>query len=91
MENDDIPQQKMPWWVKVLIILDTLPILTYPKMLSESTGFDGAKIFLELYPLYVPLAAVCAWISWKRRPDVTWLLLIVMLLSHFGMWYLILY
>ena len=43
-----------------------------------------------MYPVYVILSCACEWKAWGRRPEVTWILMVVMLLTHAAMWALIL-
>lgn len=81
----------MPLWVKIVIIVAMLPVVSFPWMLSASRD-SGAEIdaFLWFYPIYVLAAGICAWVVYGRRPELTWILVALLLLTHAGMWYLVL-
>ncbi|MCM1067759.1 MAG: hypothetical protein NC418_09340 [Muribaculaceae bacterium] len=81
----------MPIWIKALIIIAALPVLAYPALLAECPAdVADMKPFLWFYPIYVVVSTVCAWAAWRRRPEVTWILIAVMLLTHAAMWTLVL-
>lgn len=86
MNDPEIPQNPMPLWVKIIIIVCCLPLLGYFKLLEYCPPGD---IFVKLYPLYVPLAGYLAWKSWGRSPVITWILLALLLLTHAAMWILV--
>jgi len=77
----------MPIWAKFLIIISALPVLAYPWMISNA----GSEIrtFLLIYPLYVLVSAICAWICWPDRREISWILIVLMLLTHAAMLYLV--
>lgn len=79
----------MPLWAKLLIIFAALPVCAYPWMLAHTDEDSGTLTFLWLYPFYVLASAICAWICWLDRREVSWILIILMLLTHAGMLYLI--
>lgn len=80
---------RTPWWMTALIILITVPLLAYPMALSTLPADHEAKTLIWLYPAYVIAAGICAWISYPRRPEITWILIVLMILSHAGVYYLI--
>lgn len=90
MNLDDIPQRPIPLWVKALIIAAALPALAFPRMLSSAPEDSNIELWMWMYPVYVVLSCVCEWKAWRRRPEVTWILIAVMLLTHAAMWTLIL-
>lgn len=80
----------MKWWIKLIIIVAMLPVLAYPKMLADSNPEAGSDVtFLWIYPAYVLAAGICAWISWKKRPEITWILVVLLILTHVAMWILV--
>lgn len=89
MNNDDMPPQKRPLWIKLLIVLCSLPVLAYPALLAKSPAGGPVETFLWFYPVYVVVAAVCAWLCWPSRRETSWILLILMLLTHAAMWVLV--
>lgn len=44
---------------------------------------------LWLYPFVIVLGAFCAWKSIPERPEVFWILIVVMALVHAAMWVLV--
>lgn len=89
MSLDEIPKLPMPWWVKVLIIVCCVPVLAFPKLMELCPPHSSAETFLWLYPFYVIICAVCAWLCWGRRHELTWVLLALMVLTHGAMWILV--
>lgn len=80
-----------PLWVTLIIVIAAMPVLSLPAMLSV-TGPDTLPIVRTLlwgYPLYVILAAWLAWICYPRRPYMTWILIVLMILTHLAMWVLL--
>ena len=86
MSIEDLPRNPLPLWVKLLIIVCCLPLAAYPWLLSASAPGEENKWLLYLYPIAVILYAICAWKSWARRPELTWILLIMLLLTHAALW-----
>lgn len=89
MSLDDIPVYPMPAWLKVLIVVCCLPVLAFPWLLELCPPTGEAKMLLWLYPAFTVLAAIFAWKAYGRRPEITWVLLFIMLLTHAGMWLLV--
>lgn len=85
------PDAKTPWWMIVLIIIAMLPGFSFPKLLSSTEADTQARLFVWLYPAYLLLAGWLAYICYPRRHDITWMILILMLLTHTALWTLILY
>lgn len=79
--NSDM--QRTPWWMSVIIVVLSLPVFSLPYLLSVCA--PGLKTFVWLYPLYVLVAAWLAWICYPRRRLLSWILLIVMVLTHVAM------
>ncbi|MBD5234421.1 MAG: hypothetical protein HDS65_09650 [Bacteroidales bacterium] len=75
--------------IKAAIIIAALPVLAYPALLSAAPESGSVEIFLMLYPVYVLVATICAWICRERRPEISWILVIIMLLTHAAMWLLV--
>ena len=89
MSTDDIPTYPMPWWVKLIIVLCCLPVLAFPWLLELCPPESAAIPFLWLYIPFTALAAWCAFKVWGRRPELTWVLVFVMILTHIAMWLLV--
>ena len=89
MSFDEIPERPMPVWVKLVIIVCVLPLLAFPQLMALCPPHSSAELMLWIYPFYVLLSAVLEWRCWGRRPEPTWVLLAVELLSHGAMWILV--
>lgn len=75
---------------RIATIMAALPVLAYPAMISRLADIDAATMWLvRLYPAYVLVAAVCAWICWSQRRAVAAVLVALMLLTHAAMWALV--
>ncbi len=82
---------RTPWWVTVIIIVCMLPVFSFPALLANCPPDDGGlHTMLVIYPFYVIAAGWLAWASWSQRPYMTWILLVLMLLSHASAWGLVL-
>lgn len=85
-------QNRVPWWMTTIIIICMLPAVAYLVMLMHSTTAqigDGEKPFLWLYPVYTLACGFLAWQSYGRRTYMTWILLVLMLMTHGAMLLLI--
>ncbi len=78
-------------WMKVLIVVLALPVLGFPALLADAPAEGLPRVLVWLYPAYVLGSAVCAWICHKARADVTWILLVLMVLSHVSIFYPVLF
>lgn len=89
MSINDIPSQPVPLWFKVLAAVLCLPVLALPRLISLCPPDTTAQALLWLYPFFVVL---CAWLAaacYGRRPELSWVLLFVLVLSHGAMWLLV--
>ena len=81
---------KTPLVVTVIIVIAMLPVLAFPSMLALSPSDSLHNTMLWIYPFYVLMSGWLAWLSWKDRPYLTWILLAVLILTHISMWILVL-
>lgn len=72
-----------------LVIVFCLPLFGFPTLLGLLPPGSGLKSLVWLYPFYVIGGGVCARICWPSRKTVTWILLVLMALSHLGIWWLV--
>lgn len=80
----------MPWWVKLLLVVMTLPVLSLPWLLAKAPEENTEALWLlRLYPVAIVLAAWCGWKAYGQRPEVTWVLIAVMFLTNAAMWVLV--
>lgn len=79
----------MPLWAKLLIIATALPLLAYPRIFAKVGNSTDINALIVLYPACVIVSAVCAWICWPDRREISWILIVLTLLTHAAMLYLI--
>ena len=82
--------RKFPLWVKLLIIISALPVVMLPIIIGNCAAvrYEEAKLFIMIDPFYVLASAIMAWISYRQRPEVAMILIVITLLSHIAMWML---
>lgn len=73
-----------------LIIIMLLPIFQLPALLSALPADNtSAHTLVWCYPFYLIMSAWLAWICRERRPEMTWILLLLMLLADIAVWALV--
>lgn len=83
---------RRPWWLLVIIIIAALPVFAFPTLLSLMNEVNSEiKIITWFYLYYVIGTAYLAWICWPERKYMTWILLVLLLMSHVAIWCLALY
>lgn len=83
------PDKPTPWWFKAIVIALMLPLAAYPSALGHMPAGTETGWLEKLYPAYVIVSGVCAWIVYRQRPEVAWILVALLLLSHAGMYVLL--
>lgn len=81
---------RTPLSITLVTILCMLPVVAFPWMLSHCPDIPSYLTILKIYPFYVVLTGLLAWLSWRERPWITWTLLVVLCLSHMAAWILVL-
>ncbi|MCH5347332.1 MAG: hypothetical protein J1E63_09490 [Muribaculaceae bacterium] len=84
-------ERRAPWWVIAIIVIAALPAVSFPRLLADigATGLqETVRLLLWGYPFYIVAAAWLAVISYRRRPYVTWILVALMVLTHFAIYIL---
>jgi hypothetical protein len=79
---------KMPIWLTAILIIAMLPLLAFPIMLTSTPSDSPARTLAWFYPAYIIVSALCARMCYAQRREVTWILIILMLLSDVSMWLL---
>lgn len=72
-------------WKKILIGVSILPLLWWPVSLLHDTGylFTGTKqALMMIFPFYALLSVGIAWYCRDDRPEIMWLLLLLLWLSY---------
>ena len=84
------PWGDTPAWVKVVIIILILPVFSTPALLSAlPQGHEEWNTILWCYPFYLLLSGWLAWICYPQRPVVSWILMVLMVLSTVAVWMLV--
>ena len=88
--SEDPRHKKFPLWAKLLIILSALPVVLLPMIIGNcsTTRYEEIKVFILIYPLYVVASTILAWICYRQRPEMTAILIVLLLLTHMAMWML---
>lgn len=76
--------RRPPLWITLVIMAVSLPLFSFPWLMAAIPAVEAAptvKTFVVIYPFYMLLSAWLAWKAWTSRPEVTWILLAVMLLT----------
>ena len=72
---------RRPWWFTLILILLVLPAFGTPWVLADAPENSVLAILVKLFPAFLLLAAVCAWYAYPQRSDLSWILVVIMLLS----------
>lgn len=80
---------KAPRWSAWVAVAVCLPLVSMPWLISDSAPDRSTEVMLWLYPLVVVLGTFCAWKSMPERPEVFWILILVIALVHAAMWVLV--
>lgn len=78
-------KEQTPRWKKLLIGLSLLPLLWWPVSLLHDTGFivnGTARVLMMAFPFYAIITTALAWHCRNERPEVMWVLLVVLWLSY---------
>ncbi len=79
----------VPLWMTILIIVVMLPVLSFPFMLSHCPEDGGIKTFVWIYPIYVIAAGFLSYQCYPQRKEITYILLVLMVLVHIFLWVLL--
>lgn len=82
-------ESETPLWFKILVVVLMMPVAGLPTLLSSMGGVENpVKMLIWLYPAYVLVTGICATMCYRSRRELSWILLVLMLLSHLGVYYL---
>lgn len=84
------PRRRVPWWIWTVIIICSLPGFVFPFMGAAVTSAPGisAKGLVWFYIVYTLMSALLAWQCYGRRNILTWIILVLLILSHVSFYYL---
>lgn len=74
---------------KIALAALCLPLAAYPALISRCPDDRTVEIFVWAYPVYVVLAAVCAWYCRPQRKELAWIILALLALTHIAIWLLV--
>lgn len=78
--------ERAPWWLIMLIILLVLPAGQTPVLLDNApAGVPIVRTLIWIYPFYVFVAGYLAYACWQRQRIMTWILLMLLVLTHIAM------
>lgn len=89
MTSQQLQKTPVPTWMKIVIICCMLPVLAFPTLISALPQDSPVNTLVWLYPLYVLATGICAWVCYGQRRELSWILLVLMLLSHAAIWTLV--
>lgn len=71
-----------PRWVAYVAIVLALPACSLPGLLEACPAdMPALKAIIWCYPFYMLLSAWLAWQAYPQRPVVSWILMIMMVLT----------
>lgn len=83
-------QQRTPIWFVVVVIVALLPVFQFPALLSLCPqGDESVKLMIWIYPVYEAVAGWLAWRVWPARRELSWILVVLMVLTHCAAWMLV--
>lgn len=80
---------RVPWWMWLVIILCMLPGLAFPwvaPLISDNNPVVRGLAWF--YPAYVLCSGLLAWQCYGRRTVMSWIILVLLLVSHLCFYYL---
>ncbi len=77
----DIPRQPRPWWVTLLCVFVALAGIVGPILVLATATDSPLRPLMWAFPAYTAATAVCAWICWNQRKEVSWILIAVAVLA----------
>lgn len=82
-------RHRVPWWMWAVIIVAMAPGLTFPWLVTLITSSNPVVRGLTwFYPAYVLCSGLLAWQCYGRRTLMSWIIIVLLLLSHLCFYYL---
>lgn len=70
-----------PWWFTALLILLVAAGFLAPFLMTAPVTDSMLETLLKLFPVYMLVSAVCAWLCYPQRKPLAWILVVLMLMS----------
>lgn len=83
-----ISRDKVPGWFLAVIIIGAIPVFQFPILLNSCPPESPDRALLWIYPFYVLMTAWLSYICYPRRQTMAWILICLMILTHFAIWQL---
>ncbi|MFG6386524.1 MAG: hypothetical protein K1V80_08650 [Muribaculaceae bacterium] len=80
--------QRAPWWFTLLLIIIVLPGMAFIPQASailEDARWLGTSYVGWLYPVYILLSAVIAWVCYPQRRTIAWILVALIVITMAGL------
>lgn len=71
-----------PKWMIAIIIVAVIPVMQLPWLLDACQAASQGRTLVWLYPFYAIIAGYLAYLSYPNRPVISWILIVLMVLSH---------
>ena len=78
-----------PQWFIIILIAAALPLLAWPSVMAAVPSGDIAGTLAMLFPIYAIVSLYLAYRVFPRRPDLSWILIAILLLSYGAMAWLV--
>lgn len=79
---------RTPWWFALLLLFLLTPIFFFLGVAQAAPDGSELKMLLWFYPAFCIADALCAWICYPQRREVSWILIGILILSHIGVYIL---
>ena len=81
--------RRVPWWMWIVLLVSMAPGLGYTAMLSMmASPSPVVRGLMWLYPAYELISGFLAWQCYGRRTVMSWIIIVLLLLSHACIYYL---
>lgn len=70
-----------PWWFTAILVLFVAPAFGMPWLLVSAPPHSLLTTLIKLFPAYLLVSAVCAWLAYPQRREVAWILVALMALT----------
>lgn len=79
---------RAPWWFTALLVIVVLPTMMFIPQAAHIVAeaeWLGSSYVGWLYPVYVALSAILAWVCYPGRRTIAWILFTLIVLTDLGL------
>ncbi len=80
---------RAPVWFVLLLVVLSLPLFSFIYFIGATEEGTTARALAWMYPIYVVMSAVCAYICYPDRRELSWILVVLLGARDAGMWLLV--